>query len=1008
MDSSVRDFSFGWGGKQALGTFLDCLGRGHEASFHGTKARAFIFATRSIVRSTNELCARLAIAGVLAVAQFAPSLFADEAEGLAFFEKKIRPILIQRCYECHAAGNKVKGGLLLDTAEGWRKGGDTGPAVIPGDVERSPLIQAVRYHDIALQMPPKNKLPEAEIAALEQWISRGAPDPRHEMRKTPKTAMSVEDGRHFWAYRPPQRPAVPSVKFSEWPSTAPDRFLLAKLEAKNLRPNHEADRVTLARRVHFDLIGLPPSPAQLEAFATDQHPAAYTKLVDALLASPHFGERWARHWLDVVRYAESVTLRGMIYQEAWRYRDYIIDSFNRDVPFNRLVMEHVAGDLMPGTVQQRRRQIVGTAFLAMGNSTLEEQDKKQLAMDVVDEQLDTLGKAFLGQTLGCARCHDHKFDPIPTKDYYAMAGILSSTRSLETANVSRWVEANMPLPPEEEAMMAAHERAVAALEKELKALKARQSKQAGSKPDKGAAKMPAILSPRDLPGIVVDDEQAKQVGEWKRSEYSKAFIGKGYHHDQNTGKGNKTLTFAPDIPSTGTYEVRLAYTHHENRASNVPVTLFTAGGEATLTISQKEAPPINGRFVSLGRHRFEQNGAGFVLVSNEGTDGHVVVDAVQFIPVENLETPSPSSLSKPETGKPESEVEAAAMAAEAKRMEAEIKRLTRTGPVRPRVMSVLESPEPGDTFVHIRGSVHTLGEKVPRGFLQVATRGAATAIPSHQSGRLQLGEWLGSRDNPLTARVYVNRAWHWLLGEGLVRTMDNFGTTGERPSHPELLDYLAVKFMEEGWSTKKLVREIVLSRAYRMSSTAIHKAREVDPDNRLLSHANRRRLEAEQIRDAILTVSGKLNHDIGGPTLKPSTSEDYHYRHNETRRSVYMPVLRNSLPEIFEAFDFADPSMVVGRRNTSTVAPQSLFMMNHPFVVEQARWAATRLLAENGGIAATVDLAYLRAVGRLPSVSEKALALRFLSPTGTMDQRDKAWQQFCQALFASLDFRYLD
>ncbi|HEY1170126.1 MAG TPA: DUF1553 domain-containing protein [Verrucomicrobiae bacterium] len=928
-----------------------------------------------------------------------------------FFEKKIRPILAERCYECHAADKKVKGGLLLDTAEGWKKGGDTGPAIIPGDLEKSLVIKAVQYHDTDFQMPPKNKLPQAEIAALEQWVKMGAPDPRTHKVTLAKSGMTVEEGRNFWAYKLPQKGTVPSVKDAAWSRGDVDKFLLAKLESKNLKPSADANKETLVRRVYFDLIGLPPTPEQIDAFVNDKSANAYEKLVDGLLASPHFGERWGRHWLDVVRYAESVTLRGLVYKEAWKYRDYVIDSFNLDVPFNQLVQEHVAGDLMTGSIEQRQRQILGTAFLAMGNTTLEEQDKKQLAMDVVDEQLDTIGKAFMGQALGCARCHDHKFDPIPTKDYYAMAGILRSTRSLETANVSRWVEVGAPLPADLEAKAVAHEKAVAALEKELKDLKAKQNKMVAANIDKGSEKTPKILAPGDLPGIVVDDEQAKKVGEWTHSVYTKSFVGSGYLHDGDSDKGKKTLTFVPDIRKNGNYEVRLAYVHAVNRSASVPVTILTADGEVYLQVNQKEVPPIMGRFVSLGRHRFEKSGAGFVLVSNEGTDGVVGADAVQFIPVEdlanaNIVTAPTGSGSEKDKKK---DAELAAMNAEVKRMEAEMKRLTESAEVRPKVMSVEEEKEPGDTFVHIRGSVHTLGEKVPRGFMQVAMHGPAPVIPEKQSGRLEFGEWLSSNNNPLTARVYVNRAWHWLFGEGLVRSVDNFGTTGDVPTHPELLDHLAVKFMEEGWSTKKLVRELMLSRAYQMSSVASEAAKQADPENKLLSHANRRRLEAEQIRDTIISLSGQLNLEAkGGPTMKPNTNADYNYKHEETRRSIYMPVLRNSLPDIFEVFDFADPSVVVGKRNTSTVAPQALYLMNHPFVVEQAQLAAKKLLTEGGDDRAKIERAYRSALGRSPTSGEREVALKFVTEAGDGKQALEAWGQFYQVLFASLDFRYLN
>ncbi|GDY20903.1 xanthan lyase [Verrucomicrobiota bacterium] len=976
---------------------------------------------------------------------------APDAAGLEFFEKRIRPLLAEHCYECHSAEKKTKGGLRLDSRDGWARGGDSGPAVMPGNPDDSPLIKAVRYRDKDFRMPPKRKLSDEQIADFERWVKLGAPDPRSGVAGVPaKRTINVAEGRKHWAYQPVAAPALPAVADTAWPRNEIDRFIRARQEAKGIRPGPDADRVTLIRRLSYDLIGLPPTPAEIDAFVNDRAAGADERLVDRLLASPHFGERWGRHWLDVARFAESLTLRGFVLKEAWRYRDYVIESFNQDRPFDRFVREQVAGDLLPAaSLAERRRQVVGTAFLAVGNHNLEEQDKKQLVMDVVDEQLDAIGKAFLGQTIGCARCHDHKFDPIPTRDYYALAGILKNAKTLEHANVSKWLELPLPVDPDAEKPLQKHDAAIAELQARIKEAKDAAAKTtAALVPAKNALAPASVIAPEKLPGIVVDDPRAKRVGEWTESKTVRNFIGAGYIHDDNTGKGRKTVTFIPELPRAGRYEVRLAYVPGSNRAAEVPVTVFSADGEKTVRIDQRQSPPIDGHFVSLGQHRFEAGTQGFVMISNEGTTGNVIADAVQFLPADAVETATANTPAAPAVAPAATAPDApavpltAAQAAAAKKaakknqakpadlkqLEAELKKLTESGPKRPLYLSVKEEEKIEDTFIHIRGLVANPGEKVPRGFLQVATYGQPPAVSATESGRRELAEWLASPANPLTARVMANRVWHWLFGTGLVRTTDNFGTTGEAPSHPELLDHLTARFVANGWSVKKLVREIVLSRTYQLSSAELHVAAatsatatgttaqldpaSVDPENRLFWHANRRRLDAESIRDTVLLLSGQLQLEAGGSTIKAGTAADYGYKHTDTRRSVYSPVLRNSLPDLFDVFDFADPSMVTGRRNVSTVAPQALFLMNHPFVMEQAQLAAKRLLAEPlPDDAARVARASRLALGRPPSAGELQIATRFLpaESAGTTEAaRLNGWAQFYQALFASLDFRYVD
>lgn len=956
-----------------------------------------------------------------------------------FFEAKIRPVLVDKCYSCHSATSKaLRGGLLLDTKQGLLVGGDSGPAIEPGKPADSLLIQALKFE--GFEMPPSGKLPAAVIADFEHWVSIGAPDPREAApNATAKKGIDIEAGKKFWSFAPIARPQPPQVKQNAWPAGPIDQFILAALESKGLKPVRDADRATWLRRVTFDLIGLPPSVAEIDAFVADKSPDAYEKVVDRLLSSPHFGERWGRHWLDVARFAESSGGgRSMVFKEAWRYRDYVIDSFNADKPIDRFIVEQLAGDLLPHeTDAAEREHLTATSYLVLGATNYEEQDKKVLEMDVADEQIDVVGKGLLGMTISCARCHDHKFDPIPTADYYALAGIFRSTSMLIHENVSKWMERPLPLSPELQAAVAKHEQEVAELKLKLTT----------------AQKLAKLLAPKgrvadgplpadQLKGIVIDDEKIKLVGSWSTSRHVKRFVGNGYYTDDNEGKGEKTLTFQPEFKKAGLYDVRLAYTPLANRASSVPVSLLTLDGEIDVKVNMRETPLLEGRFVSLGKYRFDPSNQWFVMVSNEETDGFVTVDCVQFLPID--EVPMTTSDAKSAVAKadaksktPADDNDPLAMAeAEAAKLEKQLKALEASGPDVPKTMAVDDAETVEDCRICIRGNVHNRGPAVPRGVLQVATVGKAPKIPKDSSGRRELAEWIADEENPLTSRVYVNRVWHYLFGVGLVRTVDNFGTTGEAPSHPALLDHLARSFTAGGWSTKNLIREIVLSHTYRLSTAADKTAAVADPENRLLWRMNRRRLDAEAIRDALLTVSGKLDLTAGGPgiadpavlkgvgTVSPT---EYTYEFLDTRRSVYTPAFRNRVLELFEAFDFADPNTVAGKRNVSTVAPQALYLLNSPFMMDQARFAAEAALADKSlDEEARVKLAFRKTLGRGPTDGEREAVLKSLAaPVDTVsvetaaeeksdeqataaDARLAAWERVYQALFGCVDFRYLE
>lgn len=959
---------------------------------------------------------------------------ADEPTGIEFFEKKIRPVFVQHCYECHSANAKaVKGGLLLDSRDGWKRGGDSGPALLPNKPQDSLLIKALRHED-GVEMPPKGKLPDEVIADFVKWIELGAPDPRTApVQAIARREIDIEAGKEFWCFRPITQPVVPVVKDKSWPSSDIDRFILAKQESVGIRPLGDADRAIWLRRVTFDLTGLPPTSEEMHDFVSDSSPNAREQVVDRLLASPHFGERWGRHWLDIARFAESSGGgRSMILAEAWRYRDYVIRSFNDDKPFDRFVLEQLAGDLLPfDSPSQQAEQLVATALLALGPTNYEEQDKLALEFDVVDEQIDTLGKAVLGMTIGCARCHDHKFDPIPQRDYYALAGIFRSSHLLIHDNVSKWLERPLPMSAEQSAAVKQHELAVADLKKQIDAAKAEEKRlaKANSKNPDDDDELPGTprgpISLKEFAGIMLDDSDAKKVGEWTNSQFSKHYIGEGYAHDGNKDKGQKTLTFTPTVPKAGVYEVRLAYNGGESRATNVPIEILDLDGEHDLKINQRTPPPIDHRFVSLGKFRFDESGQWYVLISNEGTNGHVIVDALQLLPVDEGRRKN-----KPVAKVADQTQSARDAVADVKDLEKQLKELNDRSPYRPMTMALEEAKQIEETQIRIRGNVHSKGEKVSRGFLQVATYGSPTLPPPKESGRRELAEWMTSSSNPLTARVLANRVWHHLFGDGLVRTVDNFGSTGETPSHPELLDHLATRLMTDGWSVKSLVREIVLSRTYGLSSSEFRvpssegtaensstRNSAVDPENRLLWRQNRRRHSAEAIRDAMLLTSDSLDRMMFGRTLRNPKQDgpnanigEMTYVFDDTRRSVYTPILRNRLLELFEAFDFADPNLSIGRRNITTVPTQALYLMNSPFVLDQSRDATRELLSQSELTdEQRVVAAYRTTLGRDPTPRELKISVRVVSPSAENTTPSPiAWERLFQALFASVDFRYLE
>ena len=830
---------------------------------------------------------------------------------LAFFEKKIRPVLVAKCYKCHSAeSEKVKGGLLLDTREGIRMGGATGHAVEPGDLKGSLLIAAIRGEKKDQLMPPKEKLPPEVIADFEKWVLMGAPDPRDGKAKVAKKP-DLAEGKNFWSFQPVKPVAVPQPKDTKWSASDVDRFVLKKLEEHQLKPVGDADPHTFIRRLYFDLIGLPPTPEEVQTFVRDlslahaptRTPApasagenvgkresvnpAIERVVDRLLASPQFGERWGRHWLDVARYAESTGKeRNYAFPEAWRYRDYVIASFNADKPYDRFLREQVAGDLMPAKdAAQRNELLIATGFLALGPKGLNEKNREQFIMDNVDEQIDVTTRAALGVTVSCARCHDHKFDPVSQKDYYAVAGIFKSTET--------------------------------------------------------------------------------HFG-----------VGGG-----GNGKNRQPSTHVP-LVKTFSPPPPLAKTD----AAPAPVQVASASGdkltpemEARLKKFVENNPKVAARFKNLDESEKQQ--------LYERLQNNPKFTARAGKPAKNASKYSETPDAPKAIGEPNGQW----------------------------AMAVLDG-KAADCPIYIRGELEEKGPVVPRGFVTVLGATGPAKIAAGQSGRLELANWLTDAANPLTARVMANRVWHHLFGDGIVSTPDNFGATGERPTHPELLDYLATRFVANGWSVKKLIRDIVLSRTYQLSSAGDAKNFAADPDNNFLWRASQRRLDAESIRDSILAVSGRLDlQPLAGSPLSGMTDTDLGkasrtvLKADSRHRSVYLPIVREMLPEALDLFDFAEPSLVVAAREVTTVPSQALYMLNSPFIQENAAAFAKRFQGTSADPKERITAAYLLAFSRPPTAAEITRAEGYLKTHAGErgGSPETALATFCQALFASAEFRYV-
>jgi hypothetical protein len=1088
----------------------------------------------------------------------------DPVEAQEFFEKRVRPVLADRCFRCHSRqSEKLKGGLMLDSREGVLKGGEGGPILSPGEPEKGRLILALRYENPDLQMPPQGKLKGAEIEAITAWVRMGAPWPGGATAPAVNFASGFDlerRRREHWSWQPIHAVQPPRVREPSWVATPFDRFILVNLEKAGLHPAPPADRRTLIRRLHFDLSGLPPSPEDVEMFVRSVSPTAYEDLVDRLLASPRFGERWGRHWLDLVRYAETLGHEfDYAIDNAWRYRDYVIRAFNADLPYPQFVKEHVAGDVLPAPrlnpEDQSNESIIGTGFFWLGQRVHSPVDARQDQAEVIDNQIDVMSKTFLGLTVACARCHDHKFDAIPTTDYYALYGVMEASRYAQRAvnptadfrrraeelaalkrQIRRVAAAELMAPMEQipAYLLAADSIGSDAVDGQLlegldsevltnwsKALAGAQSA-GGSHPFLAWGQFSSLL-----PG------SSEAMGEFWRSRQSRSGTaqtstggdvefanasGQGFDRWFRDGFGlepeaavggalviaeTNGLLKIPAEPAVRTdllsrrfegvlrspsFEIKFRYLHvrvagRDSRVrvcmDNLTVIRDPIYGGLMRTLASDEAvwltfdlnmwkdhrayieladlatadPSDDGKrngwdqssFFSISRVVFsdsaaapverERSSIGAYLGPQAPTSKRELAHRYRSAAQQALRAWESADL--PLTDDQWAQVRFLAFLLEKNLVRfpansilppllAKYRQVEASIPLPTHVLAMAEG-DGNDERVFIRGNPRTLGEVVPRRFLTALPVGDGHRF-AKGSGRLELARCMTDPANPLLARVMVNRVWSHLFGRGIVPTPDDFGVLGQRPTNPELLDWLAHWYQADGrWSTKGLIRLLVTSSTYRMSSRASDEvAEERDPDNLLLHRMPVRRLEGEVVRDAMLVMSGRLDLKMYGPSVPTCLTEFMEGSGRPAssgpldgagRRSVYLEVRRNFLSPMMRTFDTPIPFTTVGRRTVSTVPAQSLILMNDPFVHGQAELWARRLL-ETGGQASEeiIDRSFLMGFGRRATPPERSLALQFLRQQAAAYEslappvrgEERAWADLCHVEFNMKEFIFLD
>jgi hypothetical protein len=957
-----------------------------------------------------------------------------------FFEKKIRPVLVKHCYECHSAKSKELGGkLLLDSRDGILQGGESGPALISGKPNESLIVQSMRYEDT--EMPPEEPLPETVVNDFVSWITRGAPDPRFDkeaVEVVTNDAANLDTEKH-WSFYPRQSTENPTVRDEAWPRDPIDHYVLAKIEEAKLSPTGDAPPHFLIRRLYYDLLGLPPTAEQVEAFVIDHGKdgqKAVERLVDSLLAMPQFGERWGRHWLDVARYGESNGNDGLgrnaSFPHAWRFRDYVIRAFNEDTPYDRFLTEQIAGDLLPAeSAEQRNRQLIATGFLAIGAKPASAMNKN-FAMDIVDDQINVVSTAVMGLSVACARCHDHKHDPIPTRDYYAMAGIFNSTETL----YGKAANEKLTAPPT-------------------------PLHQLSSKYNKDAPKSVVLKQTPKFPdnySAVIDEQKPAFHGKFDSApEFFSSVEKTNFSNESYAAVDNSRLVGEFAGPSKS-YSVSFWFKNDMGNDKR-PITAYLFSRAA-------EGAPLTGDHIGIGgTHDKSRSGKLFVFngsTTKKSVVGETVVPSGSWNHIVLVRDGDKVRLHLNGVSEAEVEAELAPTFGESKTfflatrsdkfaplkgniaefaifdralIGDEVQKLHSAsgqpqGVAAPKslgvAMGVREKAKPAGCKVHINGETGKFGPSVPRGF-PTAFKGSwsesekLSKIESTKSGRLELAKWLTRPDHPQTARVMVNRIWLHLFGQAIVSTVDDFGVYGARPSHPMLLDHLAERFVQEGWSVKQLVRAIVLTRTYQLDSRKDENLAKSDPENRLFTHHRRRRLDAESLRDSLLMSAGTLDLEPAKGSAVETTDvlinwppgESSNLHRESKHRSVYLCMLRHAPPRELSAFDLPDPQKVVGKRNETTLPTQSLFLLNSPFVLEQASTLAQDLMSD-GDLkdAQRVSKLYRRTLQRGPSEVEIKRAIGYVQAIEPSlpeaERRLKSWASLCQAILASSEFRYID
>lgn len=902
------------------------------------------------------------ITSTFVVALFAATLsYAnDQTE---FFEKNVRPVLVDHCHECHSGqSKKIKGGLRLDSRSLILEGGDSGPAIVPGDARKSLLITAVRHIDDDLKMPPKTKLTALQIQALATWIQNGAIWPNGD----PAIDPIAHARKTHWAFKPVTKPALPLVKGKSWIRTPIDQFVLARLEAKGMTPSPRASSRTLIRRAFFDVIGLPPTYEQ----ASSSKPLA--GIIDELLASQHYGERWARHWLDVARYADTKGYvgvdRGNRYPYAYTYRDYVVRAFNEDLPFNRFILEQLAADKLKDA---DKRSLAALGFITVGRRFNNRQQ------DIIDDRIDVVTRGFMGLTVSCARCHDHKYDPVPTEDYYSLYGVFASCE--EPKDLDKPLIVDLDSSPQlkkykQELDKRQNERARYIEQVRIKAAKELRTR-AGDYLVYIARNLPAH---RDGPAPL----QSKR-GPLRRALAVRWFahIASHKHRDPVFGPWHYFAAMKRD----GFADAAKAAIAKIDELEKDPLPGAPRINEKIKQVLRENPPKSMAEFAKLYGDLFES-------VANQRTKlNDPAMEEIRQVLHGN---DSPATLTTADSERLVSRAERGKLRA----IEKKIESWQATSPAAPpRAMVLNDRSRPYNPVVFVRGSADRPGKSVPRRFLQVLEHVDGGQPFTNGSGRLKMAQAIASSNNPLTARVIVNRVWMHHFGAGLVRTPSDFGTRGEAPTHPLLLDWLATWFMDNGYSLKKLHRLIMTSSVYQQASNDRADYTATDPENRLLWKMNRRRLEFEPMRDAMLSVAGTLDKRVGGQPVNLNTFQGQFW---STRRGIYLLIDRQDLPNLFRVFDFANPDSTSPRRPQTTVPQQALFMLNSPFVVQQAHAIYLRVMLEKK--VDRITTMYRQVYSRDPTADERKQALLFVN--GDDDQFEK----LAQALIVSNEFMFVD